>query len=304
MPHGHGPTGHHDHDARDASTRRLALVLALTVVYTVAEALGGWWANSLALLADAGHMLTDDLALSLALAAAWFARRPPDSGRTYGYQRVEILAALVNGVALVAVCGLLFWEAFRRLAAPPEVRTGLMAVVAAGGLAVNVGGALLLREHRHGLNARAAFLHVVGDLLGSVGALAAAALMAMFGWWWADPAATFLIGGIIVWSSLRLVMESVNVLLEGAPGGVDVESVRRCLAAIQGVGGVHDLHLWSLRGGTPILTAHLVTDHSRPAHAVLRDATACVRDRFGISHATLQIEPPDFNIQGLPGGAG
>lgn len=307
MPHDHAHPGH-SHEAAKRSTRRLAFVLAITLAYTAAEIVGGLVANSLALLADAGHMVTDNLALGLALTAAWLSRRPPDSGRTYGYQRVEILAALANGVALVVVCGFIFWEAFQRLAAPPEVRSGLMSMVAAGGLAVNLAAALLLRHHRHGLNVRAAFLHVLGDLLGSVGALIAAGLIGLFGWLWADPVASLLIGVIIVVGSVRLVLESVHVLLEGAPTGIDVDEVRTCLLATEGVAGVHDLHLWSLGGQAPLLTAHLVVDHSRSAHAVLRGAVDTLHDRFGIEHATLQIEPPDFNIRGIsdgssPGGA-
>lgn len=301
MSHDHEHPGR-SHGRADGSSGRLAFVLAITLAYTGAEIIGGVVANSLALLADAGHMVTDNLALGLALTAAWLSRRPPDSGRTYGYQRVEILAALANGVALVVVCGFIFWEAFQRLAAPPEVRSGLMGLVAAGGLAVNVVAALALRHHRHGLNVRAAFLHVLGDLLGSFGALIAAALIALFGWRWADPVASLLIGVIIVVGSVRLVLESVHVLLEGAPTGIDVDEVRGCLLAAEGVAGVHDLHLWSLGGRAPLLTAHLVVDHSRPAHVVLRRAVDTLHDRFGIEHATLQIEPPDFNIRGISDG--
>lgn len=290
----------HAHERR-AAQRRLRWVLALTLAYTVAEIVGGIVSNSLALLADAGHMATDAAALGLAVFAAWFAGRPPDPGRTYGYQRAEILAALANGVILVVVCGFVFWEAFERFAAPPEVRSGLMAGVAAGGLAVNAVAAWLLHGHTHGLNARAAFLHVLGDLLGSIGALSAAAAIALLGWSWADPAASVLIGVIIVVSSVRLVLESVHVLMEGAPTHLDAEEVRAALTSIHGVAGVHDLHLWSLGGRAPLLSAHLVIDHSVRGHDVLRAATAALEARFGIAHVTLQIEPPDFNIRGIGG---
>lgn len=288
----------HARDAR-AARQRLRWVLALTLLYTVAEIAGGLLSNSLALLADAGHMATDALALGLAVFAAWFAGRPPDPGRTYGYQRAEILAALANGVFLVVVCGFIFWEAIRRFSSPPEIRSGLMGGIAAGGLAVNAVAAWLLHGHTHGLNARAAFLHVLGDLMGSVGALAAAAAIALFGWNWADPAASIAIGVIIVVSSVRLVLESVHVLMEGAPTHLDADEVHAALASIRGVAGVHDLHLWSLGGRAPLLSAHLVIDHSVRGHEVLRAATAALATRFGIDHATLQIEPPDFNIRGI-----
>ena len=290
---------HGDHRNRHlegVTTRRLGWVLALTLTYTVAELVGGLLSNSLALLADAGHMMTDDMALGLALAAAWFGRLPPDRERTYGYQRAEILAALVNGVVLVVICVFLFWEAWRRLLAPPGIDSALMAAVAAGGLSVNVAGILLLRGVREGLNVRAAYLHVLGDLLGSVGALGAAGLIGFFGLTWADPLASLLIGGIIIVSSTRLVLQSVNVLMEGVPAHLDTRDVRRCLLETEGVADMHDLHLWSLAGGAPILTAHLVVDHSVSSRKVLREATRALEERFGITHATLQIEPLDYNI--------
>ena len=244
-------------------------------------------------------MATDVLALGLAVLAGWFAVRPPDHGRTFGYQRAEILAALANGVVLVVVCGFIFWEAVHRMSAPPVVATGLMAWVAAGGLVINVVSARILHGHTHGLNARAAFLHVIGDLLGSIGTLVAAALIALFGWRLADPLASVLIGGIIVYSSARLVLDSVHVLMEGTPAHLDAEEIRRSLRALPGVAGVHDLHLWSLGGSAPLLTAHLVVDLTMNANDVLRAATAELATLYGIGHVTLQLEPPDFNIQGI-----
>lgn len=282
-----------------AAQRRLRWVLALTLAYTGAEVAGGLASNSLALLADAGHMATDDLALGLAVLAGWFASRPPDRGRTFGYQRAEILVALTNGVLLVVVCGFIFWEAVHRFAAPPAVATGLMAWVAAGGLAVNLIAARLLYGHTRGLNARAAFLHVLGDLLGSIGTLVAAALVAIVGWRWADPLASMLIGAVIVYSSARLVLDSVHVLMEGTPAHLDPEEIRRSLRGLAGVADVHDLHLWSLGGNAPLLSAHLVVDLTVRAHDVLRTATAELAALYGIEHVTLQIEPPDFNIRGI-----
>lgn len=290
-PHVH-PTG--------ASTRRLGWVLALTAAYTFAEIVGGLWTGSLALLADAGHMATDDVALGLALFAARLSIRPPDSARTYGFQRAEILAALANGAGLLVVCGMIAWEAVDRFRSPATVLAAPMAAIATGGLVVNLLGAWILHRHREGINVRAAFLHLAGDLLGSVGALAAAGAMLAFGWWWADPAASLLIAGLLAWGSIRLVREATRVLMEAAPSGIDSEAVRACLLATAGVADVHDLHLWSLREGTPILTAHLVVDHSVAAPRVLRDASERVRSAFGIGHATLQVEPPDYNIVEAP----
>jgi cobalt-zinc-cadmium efflux system protein len=286
------------HPHRPDATRRLGLVLAITSAYAATEVVGGWLANSLALLADAGHMLADILALALALVAAWTARRPPDPTRTYGFQRVEILAALANGLALLGIAVFILREAWQRFQDPPQVAYGLVAAIAAGGLGVNLLGAGLLHGHQHGLNVRAAYLHVLGDLLGSVGTLLAAGLMAGFGWYWADPAVSAIVALILVVGALRLVLASIHVLLEGAPADLDTASVRECLLGVAGVGGVHDLHLWTLGGGTPLLTAHLVLDHTLPPDRVLRDATAVLTERFGIEHSTLQLEPPDFNIVG------
>lgn len=279
------------------ASRRMALVLGLTVLYALAELVGGWLSNSLALLADAGHMLGDILALSLALLAAWSAQKPPDTSRTYGYQRTEILAALINGVALIVIALFIFLEAWERFRSPPEVGFGLMAAVAAGGLLVNLIGAWVLGGHHHGLNVRAAYLHILGDLLGSIGVLVAAGLIAAFGWTLADPVISAVIGCIIIFSAVRVVLVAVNVLMEGVPSHIEFREVRESLAATPGVEGVHDLHLWSLAGGeTPLLTAHLVLDHSVPPETVLRQATRSLQERFGITHTTLQIEPRDFNI--------
>jgi cobalt-zinc-cadmium efflux system protein len=290
----------HDH-RRPAATRRLGWVLALTAVYAVAEAVGGWLANSLALLADAGHMLTDILALTLALLAAWTAQRPPDASRTYGYRRIEILAALFNGCALIVIALFIFVEAWERATAPPEVEPGLMAAVAGGGLVVNLFAARMLHgQHTHGMNLRAAYLHVMGDLLGSVGALTAAGTIHFFGWRLADPVVSALIGGIIVFSAVRLVLDATHVLLEGAPAHLDARRIEAELAALPGVDGVHDLHLWSLGGDEPLLSAHLVLDHTLPSARVLRAATELLREEHGILHTTLQLEPADFNILGPP----
>jgi len=295
---GHAHEHAYDHGH---ARRRLRWVLALTLAYAGAEVVGGLLSGSLALLADAGHMVTDALALGLALAAAWFAGRPPDPERTYGFRRAEILAALANGVFLVLVCAWIAVEAVERWRRPEPVEAGLMGSVAAGGLLVNLLASFLLHGgRRHGLNVRAAYLHVLGDLLGSVGTLAAAGLIALYGWTWADPAASVGIAALIAVGSVRLVLESIRVLMEAVPSHVDVDEVHRILRETEGVLAVHDLHVWSLGGGSPLLTAHLVVNHGTPSGRVLRAAGTRLSRRFGITHATLQVEPPDFNIH-LPG---
>ncbi len=281
--------------ARNLS-RRLMAVLALTAVFTVVEAVGGWLANSLALLADAGHMLGDNIALVLALVAAWSAKRPPDPTRTYGYQRAEILAALFNGVALIIIAFYVSAEAWKRFSDPPEVQWQSMLVIGAAGLLVNVVAAGVLHGSQHNLNMRGVYLHVLGDLLGSIGVLIAAVCAGFGGWAIADPIASAVLALIIVYGAIRLVFQAVHVLMEGTPSHLDATEVQTGLAELPGVAGVHDLHLWTLGGSQTVLTAHLVCDHNEAPNRLLRSATRLLDTRFGITHTTLQIEPPDYNI--------
>jgi len=277
---------------RRANVRSLAIVLALVVSYMAAEVAGGLLTNSLALLADAGHMLSDAAALGLALFALWFAARPAPSHRTYGYYRIEILAALANGATLVAVAAFILLEAYERLWSPPQVKGAPMMLVAAGGLAVNLVSLRLLHAGRGGsLNVRGAWLHVLTDTLGSLQAIAAGALIVAFGWTWADPAASVLIGLLVLYSAWGLVSASVSVLMESAPVNVDVDAVRDALLAVPGVAAVHDLHVWSITSGMPALSVHLVA----PPDAGRRDellgrAGEMLRDRFGVAHSTIQLE--------------
>ncbi len=286
----------HPHRQDGGATRRLAAVLALTAVFTVVEAIGGWLANSLALLADAGHMFGDNVALGLALVAAWSARRPPDAARTYGYQRAEILAALFNGVALIVIAFYISSEAWERLSNPPDVRWKSMLAIGAAGLVVNVVAAFLLHGSQQNLNMRGAYLHVLGDLLGSIGVLIAALCTGFGGWALADPVASAVLSVIIVYGAVRLVLQAVHVLMEGTPSHLDATEVQAELAGLRGVAGVHDLHLWTVGGNQTVLTAHLVCDHDESPNRLLRNATRLLETRFGITHTTLQIEPPDYNI--------
>lgn len=285
-------TGVHRLDAgRDVARKRLALVLPLIAAYMVAELVGGLLTNSLALLADAGHMLSDVAALALALFAMSIARRPASATRTFGYYRAEILAALVNGATLVAIAVYVFVEAWDRFRAPPAVQGGRMLAVAAGGLLVNLAGLWLLRGRQgDSLNVRGAWLHVLGDALGSIGAITSGALVWAFGWNWADPVASVAIGVLIVTSSWSLLKESVAVLMEGVPGNVDVDAVRDTLRAIEGVDEVHELHVWSISTGMVSLSCHLVSRGGGRDGAILRSARAVLAGSFGISHATIQLE--------------
>jgi cobalt-zinc-cadmium efflux system protein len=261
----------------------------------VAEVVGGLLTNSLALLADAGHMLSDAGALGLSVFALWIAQRPANSKHTYGYYRTEILAALANGATLVAISVYVFVEAFRRIGQPPEVLGGPMMVIAVGGLAINLAGLWLLNEGRDAsLNVHGAWLHVLTDALGSVGTIAAGGLIWAFGWDWADPVASIAIGILVLWSSWALLREAVAVLMEGAPGHIDVDEVRDSLRHVDGVRSAHDLHVWTITSGLVALSAHVVAEGSRLPGPLLTEARALLHDRFGIEHVTIQVEPADF----------
>jgi cobalt-zinc-cadmium efflux system protein len=297
--HAHG----HAHGSR-ASTmpgarRRLTWALLLAASYMAAEAIGGYITGSLALLADAGHMLSDVGALGLALFAMWLAQRPPTSTRTYGFHRAEILAALANGSILVGISLVIFWEAFARLRNPQPVEGPLMMGLAAGGLLINlVSLALLSGGREHSLNVRAAWLHVMSDTLGSVQTLVAGFLIWKFSWNWADPLASILIGVLLIISSWNVLKEAVGVLMEGTPSHLDVDRVREALLATPGVEGVHDLHLWTLTSGREALSGHVVITAETDAVAMLSSLRASLHDRFGIDHLTLQLEPKGFEEQG------
>jgi cobalt-zinc-cadmium efflux system protein len=298
--HSHAIRDGHNH-ARSRDRTRLLLTLALVAGYMTAEAIGGWLANSLALLADAGHMLSDAAALALSLFALWIAQRPPDALRTYGYYRAEILAALVNGSSLVAVALLIFVEAARRAAQPPEVQGPLMTWIALGGLAVNLLALGVLHgSHTSSLNVRAAWLHVLSDALGSVAALTSGALVWAYGWRWADPAASVLIALLVIRSAWGLVKESVAVLMESTPHHLDADQVRAALRESAGVRGVHDLHIWAITSGLVALSAHVVIDDLRGQQELLQQLRLLLRERFGIDHVTLQLETPEVYQPALP----
>lgn len=270
--------------------KRLGITLGLVVLYMGAEVVGGLLANSLALLADAGHMLSDAGSLALALFALWIARRPSSPEKTFGYHRTEILAALANGATLVAVAAYIVAEAWSRFRSPQEVDGATLMAVAVGGLAVNLAGMWILHGGRgESLNVRGAWLHVVADTLGSVQAIVAGAFVLAFGWTVADAVAAVLIAALVVWSSWTLLRDSVNVLMEGTPRHIDAAEVQEALAGVKGIVDVHDLHIWTITSGFESLSVHARIE-GRNRGRVLREVRRIVRERFGIEHSTVQLE--------------
>ena len=280
-----------DHPHRHNETR-LLLALGLTGGYMLAEVVGGLVSGSLALLADAGHMLTDTAALWFAWMAARVVRRPPDERRTYGYHRFQIIAALINAVALLFLVGWIAYEAAERIYAPVQVLGGLMLVIAALGLGVNLLVFWILHGGDHGnLNLRAALLHVLGDLLGSAAAIVAAVVILATGWMPIDPILSLFVSVLILISAWRIIKEAVHILMEGTPPQIDLPALRTALAhGVPGVRDVHHIHVWSLSPDRPLLTLHLRIDESADPTQVLRAAKQLLRERFGIDHSTIQIE--------------
>ena len=275
---------------RAESRRRLALVLGITAAVMVAEAVGGWLAHSLALLADAGHMLADVAALGMSLVVAHLAQRPATAERTFGLLRLEIVAALVNGAALLAISLGIALEALQRFRAPSQVHGALLLGVAAVSLVANLAGAAILhRGHHHSLNQRGAYLHIVGDVLGSAGALAAGAIILATGWVQADPLISVLIAVLILGSAWRLVKESTDILLEAAPGHIALADVHDRIASIPGVASVHDLHVWTVTSGVIAMSGHLVVQNPGDNQRVL-EAVQQRLGGMGIGHVTVQME--------------
>lgn len=261
----------------------------------LAEAIGGWLTNSLALVADAGHMLTDVGALGLTLFAILFAARPATSRKTYGYYRIEILAAFINGIALVLLSGWIIYESIHRWQSPQPIKGVGLTMIAAGGLLVNLIAAYLLHsDQKNDLNMRGAWLHVIGDLLGSVTAIIAGVLIIAFGWLWADAACSALISVIIIAGAWRLIMESVNVLLEGTPSHIDLGAVEDAILATNGIEGVHDLHIWTISSGIEALSAHVHHGEKIVQADLLKGLRARLHDDFGIDHLTIQMETLAF----------
>ena len=280
----------HDHDDRSGNQRALALTLGLTTSFLFVEVVGGLLTGSLALLADAAHMLSDSFSLSLALFAVWLAQRPATLERTFGYKRAEILAALANGLTLVIVAGWIFFEAYRRLDDPPEILGGWMLVVAVVGLCVNGAAIWILHGGEDNLNMSAAMRHVIADLLGSVGVIVAAVIILATDWRYADPIVSAAIAALILGSAWPVLRDSTRILLEAAPKGLDVGQVGKEMASIPEVVEVHDLHVWTITSGFPALSAHVVVAEDADCHAKRAEIEQLLGDRFGITHTTLQTD--------------
>ena len=293
--YGHQQTGAHQHGAghshtSDAPVRNLRIALVLTAALLVVEVVGGILSNSIALLADAGHMLTDVAALGLALFVAWFSRQPSSPQKTFGYLRWEILAAFVNGATLLLISAWILWQAIIRLRAPEPVSGGLMLAVAVSGLVVNIIAArVLVRSSSHNLNARGAYLHVLGDLLASVGTVAAAIAIRYTGWLAADPVASILTTALIMRGAWQLVRESVDILLESTPAHIPMPAVRSQLEAIPGIESVHDLHVWAVTPAVVAMSAHCIVREPDQHQHVLGHIHDAMR-LFGIEHVTIQLE--------------
>jgi cobalt-zinc-cadmium efflux system protein len=287
MPHG-------VRSAASVRRGRLVVVFVITAAVFVLELIGGFVANSLALLADAGHMATDLGGIGLALVAIWFAGRPATRDRTFGYLRLEILAAVVNAVVLFGIAAFVLYEAWRRLAEPPSIQSGLMLAIALVGLAANaISLALLHDAQRESLTMRGAYLEVMGDLAGSVAVIVAAVVIATTGWTPADAIASALIGVLIIPRTWRLLREAVDVLLEATPKGVDMAEVRAHILDADGVADVHDLHAWTITSGMDVLSAHVVLAEGADPPAVLDELCRCLSGDFDIEHSTFQLETAD-----------
>lgn len=297
--HAHGSAHDHDHDhdpGHNVSTKRaVRRAMAVTIAFMVFEAFGGYFSNSLALMTDAGHMLTDVGAMALSLLAIWVAERPTTQSMSFGWQRAEILGALASGLLIWLLAAILVYEAIQRLQSPPEVQGPLMLGVAIVGLLANLASMRFLHgSHQHNINARAVYLHLLTDLLGSVGVIVAGLVMTFTGWRPIDPIITIVFAFLMLLSSWKLVAEAVGVLMESVPPGVDPAAIRRDLATIPGVTEVHDLHVWSVSRGKNALSVHLVSNGDH--RATLTEANRRLDESFRIVHTTIQIEDPQhFN---------
>ncbi|MBD8070671.1 cation diffusion facilitator family transporter [Bacillus sp. PS06] len=291
--HGHDHHHHHFEDTREGNKKGLLIALLITSGIMLLEFFGGLITNSLALLSDAGHMLSDSSSLLLSLIAIWFASRPPSSRKTYGYYRFEILAALFNGVTLFVIAGFIVWEAYGRFFDPPTVSSGTMMMIAAVGLLANLASAWFLMRKadvKNNVNLRSAYLHVIGDALGSVGALTAGFFMLMFEWYIADPIISVVVAVLILKSAWGVIKHSVHILMEGTPITIDQGEVKLALEEIEGVIDVHDLHVWTITSGLDTLTCHILIEDDKDGQQILQQAINKINATFKIEHTTIQIE--------------
>ena len=295
--HGHGIGG-----KREGNTSALRWAFGITTLILVAEAVGGWLTNSLALLSDAGHMLSDAASLGLSLLAIHFAKKPASASKSYGYRRLEILAALANGVALFVIAVAISWEAAHRLLAPPPVASLPMMGIAGIGLAANLASAWVLLHQgdvKDNLNLRSAYLHVLGDALGSVGALLAGALMYFYGWYIADPIVSVVVALLILRGAWGVVSQSLHILMEGTPAGSNIEAMIASLETIPGVCNVHDVHVWTVTSGYDVFSCHLVVSKGTNITKVVAAGAELLERQFGIRHTTIQVLEDDADCREL-----
>lgn len=286
-------TGHAHNHSHGTAGKPLKITLGIVILVMIAEIVGGFVSNSLSLLSDAGHMLTDVLAIVLSLAAMSLARRPATTRRTFGFYRAEIMAALANGIILVLVSLYIFYEAYQRFNNPPDVNSPVMLIVAVIGLVANLAGMLVLRRSSEGsLNVKAAFWHIIGDTLSSVGVIVAGVIILLTGWYIADPILAVVIGVIIIWGAFRIVKEAADVLLESVPGHVNFDEVADVIKSVPGVTDLHDVHIWTITSGIYALSAHVdIKDRMVSESAgVLAELNKVLEEHFNISHTTLQLE--------------
>lgn len=293
--HHHGIGGHHHHGADNKKGLTIALIITATIM--LLEFVGGLVTNSLALLSDSGHMLSDTAALLLSLIALWFSARPPSPNKTYGFFRVEILAALFNAVTLFIIAGFIIWEAIERFQHPPVVASGAMMVIAGVGLLANLLSAwALMRKSdvKDNINVRSAYLHVLGDALGSVGAILAGLLMLLFDWYIADPIISVVVALLILRGAWQVVKQAVHILMEGAPITVNADEVKALLMQIPGVRNVHDLHIWTITSGMDSLSCHLLVEDDADCQQILQQAISSIEETFRIQHTTIQVEKSEL----------
>lgn len=299
--HGHG----HDHThglKREGNRSALAWAFGITLLIMLAEVVGGWLTNSLALLSDSGHMLSDAASLGLSLVALRFATKAASPRKSYGYRRLEILAALANGVALFLIAIAITWEAWHRLYEPPMVASGPMMGIAVVGLLANLASAWVLLHQgdvKDNLNLRSAYMHVLGDALGSVGAIVAGALMYLYGWYIADPIVSVLVAVLILRGAWGVVSQSLHILMEGAPAGADVEAVVAALESIEGVCNVHDVHIWTVTSGYDVFSGHIVVAKGTNIGQLIVNASAMLEKNYGIRHSTIQVLEEDSDCRHL-----
>lgn len=288
--HAHG-IGHHHHGSNNR--KGLFIALFITSAIMILEFLGGLATNSLALLSDSGHMLSDAASLALSLIAMWFAVKPAASNKTYGFYRFEILAALFNGASLFVIAGFIVWEAYHRILQPPTVASGSMMLIASIGLLANLASAWTLvrkSDVKHNINVRSAYLHVLGDALGSVGAIVAGLIMLLFQWYMADPIISILVALLILKSAWGVIKQAIHILMEGTPVTIDCEDVKQSLLDIRGVRNVHDLHIWTITSGLDSLSCHVLVDNDADCQSILQQAVHLIEQKYKIMHTTIQVE--------------